>query len=1128
MSTIVTPTAAAEAPFWVFVDVVITRTHPESRSRSQWHRLLAGKEPVTLPSLLSAPLPNPGLEFSMTPLQRDQLPCIYGILLGVVMAVLIGGAVFPGIVTSQFLRSQPTQVDPLSTIELEARPEIRVPIVQPGGIIDTIFPDGVPMGTSGIDQAMALVKETAQATGIDQQLVDRLIVPYQHSPNAPSKPAYPYSYPTYDGLTAQISDDEIREYRDELVEFSSALLYAQRAPAAYSLLNRMRQVENSCAIQVNLAQTVALGFAPDISNVEQEFEHAIDLCEDTPIALVAYAQARLGFDTRGWLPGQDRVGYHLGTLGEESRALELAREAEQRFPTDPAGYATEAAILLEVADKFADESMYPFAVRSMYQRALTLLDAVVMVETADPSVSFGQARALAGLQRPEEAAELASALAPTFANEVERNHALEAAAFMQFDLGNAEQALELVDMIPGDWTRPLVSVKECRSLVPVGNNSFRGIMGAPEPGWLGNCHTAMADATGNQFPSGADSLDFIDYIPQYREKYISRQNLLVLAGRHEEARAQEKGSGFQAMLDGRWYEFSRGSSGRIEAVQDAYRRLGRYEEAQELLQAALDAQVGDPALLRNRMGEVLYLQQQYEAAASEFEAASRLQLGEAAEEARAHYAEFGIGPEWSSIKQAAALYQGGSLGEAYAVLNGLTITQPDVIFPRARFPEWNYAATQVAPLTLTGTIELEMEDYDAAVITLQEAVDICGPWLGRDVDICQSGVQFNNLAVALLKSGRPGEAAEAAREAIRCDPDNPMFVEALANAFEAAGDTENAIVGYRETVSKDLTQVTAHNNLGVLLARQGEFVEATAEFVAAVQEQPEYAPGWFNLGVAYSEGSNLRGFLLSQGAFARASHLNSEFRDAAPEWYADENVYDPGLDLSKPLPADWTAGSARHRIPPNFTVLVVAFISLLVSVVISDSVKNRLTESALERATSSKKLLWSSRAALWIDALVLTAVATITMIRTLGFGTWVVVTGGLLGLALSGVFLFSRQVLDARLQHSMHAGAAAVGLLGVPIGIPFVPVPVLAEETSAGVRLRPYLVLGGFALVALVLAWWSRVPLVRSTLDVIVLMLASGAIAVAPFDGNKFHRVPALVAAGFIGVVGLLLGLRLL
>lgn len=43
----------------------------------------------------------------------------------------------------------------------------------------------------------------------------------------------------------------------------------------------------------------------------------------------------------------------------------------------------------------------------------------------------------------------------------------------------------------------------------------------------------------------------------------------------------------------------------------------------------------------------------------------------------------------------------------------------------------------------------------------------------------------------------------------------------------------------------------------------------------------------------------------------------------------------------------------------------------------------------------------------------------------------------------------------------MHAGAAAVGLLGVPIGIPFVPVPVLAEETSAGVRLRPYLVLGG-------------------------------------------------------------------
>lgn len=1076
-----------------------------------------------LASFLLESLAEHWMGLQVTSFRPSRLRWLYGATLGVLAALLVAGSVLPGVVTAEFFRQQPAPVELADTIFVKDSPEIRVPIVHPGGIIDAKYPDGVPMNWPGAiypvgtNETIALIEETAQAAELEDWVIHRLLAPYRHSPNAPEDPAYPYEYPSYDQATAQISVESILNHHDDLVELSSALLYAERAPAAFSLLNRIRSVENSCEIQVNLAQTVALGFAPKMKNVESEFEQAIDICEDSPIALVAYAQARLGFDTRAWQPPEDRLPYHLGKPGDEHFAVSLAQEAQSRFPTDPIGYETEATILLEVADKFSGESVYPFTARHMYERALMLLNAVSIVESANPTVTFGRARALAGLHRESEAAEIASTLAPSFTNEVERNNALEDAKFIQLDLGNAGEALRLADLISNPWVTPFAPVTGCRSVLPVGSFKLRGTMGAPEPGWLGMCHSTLVDATGNKYPSGADSLDFIDYIPQYRTASPSRDNLLVVAGRAEEARARVPSNRFQAMLDGRWQELFPEPDGSIDAAQDTYRRLGRYSDAEQLIETALEMEVGDPGLLHNRLGEVLYLQQNYETAAAEFQVASQLELEDAADLAWRNYTEEALGPEWSSIKQAAALYQDGRLSEALAVLSALTVTDPGS--PHA---EWDYAAIQVAQSTLVGTIELEMESYGAAAVMLQEAIDVCEPWLGRDSDICGSGVQHNNLAVALLKSGRPDDAADAAREAIARDPGNPMFAEALANAFEESDDAENAAQAYRDTILIDPTQTTAQNNLGAILAEQGQLTEAIDHFMAAIQSKPEYAPAWFNLGVAFSADGSLKGFLLSQGALGQAAGLSSEFRDVDSTWYSDKNVYDPGLDLSKPLPADWSAGAARHRAPTNPAVLVVAFVSLLVSSILTDKAKSRLTDSALKRLASSK-LLIASRVAIVVDSLAVAAVAAVVMLRSLGFSPWIVLTGVLLGLSLSGVFVLSRQVADGRLQHSMHTGAVVVGLIGAPFGVPVVPVPILQDDISDRLRLRPYFILGAFAIAALGLLWWSRIPLMRSALEVIVLALASGAIAIAPFDGKSFSRPIALAAAVLVGAIGILL-----
>ena len=319
----------------------------------------------------------------VTSFRPSRLRWLYGATLCVLAGLLVAGSVLPGVVTAEFLRQQPEPVELADTIFVEDSPEIRVPIVHAGGIIDTRYPDGVPMNWPGdifpvgTDEAVALVEETAQAAELDEQVIDRLLTPYRRSFSAPKNPSYPYTYPVYDQATAQIGADDILSHQDELVELSSALLYAEQALAAFSLLSRMRSVENSCETQVNLAQTVALGFAPEMSNIELEFERAIDICDDSPAALVAYAQARLGFDTRVWGSTPDNLPYHLGKPGDEQFAVSLAQEAQNRFPTDPIGYETEATILLEIADKFSGESVYPFTTRHMYERALMLLHRTV-------------------------------------------------------------------------------------------------------------------------------------------------------------------------------------------------------------------------------------------------------------------------------------------------------------------------------------------------------------------------------------------------------------------------------------------------------------------------------------------------------------------------------------------------------------------------------------------------------------------------------------------------------------------------------------------------------------------------------------------------------------------------------
>lgn len=1076
--------------------------------------------------------------------QRRQIAgrtVVFAIVMTIVGAFLGIWAVFPALAVQMVVDAPNNQALPeVPSLEAISLAEQRVPFVRPGGIIESRFPDGVPVLMPNLDalappEVEQLVGAAADRAGLGALTTQLLSTVDTYSDVSGDEDySYPYRYIFMDSVTAQIPDQVIRDHSENLVELSSALLFAARPPAAFSLLRRMQQVENSCHVQANLALAVAVGFKPPLEVVETEFRKALQLCPDEPVVGAAYAKVRLAFDTRVWRmwAGGDYGEYHVGHVGEENAALAAARDVERRFPSNPIGYATEATILLEVADKYGHAGRHPFSVRAMYERSRVLLDAVHAALPDDPTVTFGLARAQQGLGNTGDAATLATSVLTRFKDR-DLRYARDSLRSMDLDMGQTADAIDLMSTADGNTdpyeyaVGPVSYMRDgtCKSLLPFGDNNFRGVVGDPEPGWSDNCYVQFIDATGNQYPGGADALDTINYIPLYRREAPYREVLMVLANRGAEV--VDSGWGKDAYLASKrqWSGDDQNAlTAGLEFLQDAYRRIGALDKAEELLRQALDSGYGNASHAADRLGEVFFLQGKYAEAAKIFARAAETSPTTSYGMGGAYYSfsTAAIGPEWSTIKRAAALYRVGDSATSEQILSDLTTANAVVGEIQ---PDWDHASLEVARLTLLGTSLLKRQAYDAAVTPLQQAVDACTPWRHNDIDPCGSGVQFNNLAVALLRSNHPEQAAEQANLAIAEDPHNPLFVEALANAFEEAGQADQAIDIYTSVVALDPSQATAHNNMGVLLANAGKIDAARERFIAAVRAQRDYGGAWFNLGLSLSGSTDPLGFLQSQGAFAHAAKSNSDFRGADLQWFSDRQVYDPDLDLSKPLPKDWTAGAQRHPVTWSLAAIVIAVVTLAVGHLIIDKVQSRIIESGLA-ARAGRISLSSSTAGEIIGSALCAAAVALMAARTLGGGLWPALTGVTLGLLTCTIFTTARRLLTASLTHGVSVPGTVIATGGAIVGVPFIPVPILGDEPTPAARWMPYLTLGGVTAFAGGLTWGTGVPVLRTTFEVLLLTIASGMIVVRPLDGSYLNSRASRVAALVLAAGAFALALR--
>jgi protein O-mannosyl-transferase len=113
-----------------------------------------------------------------------------------------------------------------------------------------------------------------------------------------------------------------------------------------------------------------------------------------------------------------------------------------------------------------------------------------------------------------------------------------------------------------------------------------------------------------------------------------------------------------------------------------------------------------------------------------------------------------------------------------------------------------------------------------------------------------SWLMHNNLGLALLKSGKPGESVPHFRESLRLKPVYPDAHYNWATALVNLGLLPEAAEQYEQALEDRPNYAMAHNNLGIVLYRMGRIQESIDQFQLALNTKSNLAEAHNNLGGA--------------------------------------------------------------------------------------------------------------------------------------------------------------------------------------------------------------------------------------------------------------------------------------
>jgi len=103
----------------------------------------------------------------------------------------------------------------------------------------------------------------------------------------------------------------------------------------------------------------------------------------------------------------------------------------------------------------------------------------------------------------------------------------------------------------------------------------------------------------------------------------------------------------------------------------------------------------------------------------------------------------------------------------------------------------------------------------------------------------ENAVARLNLGVALEQAGQTNEALAQYRESLRINPERAQAHNNVANLLAASGNKEEALIHYREALRLNKKAPLAHLNLGTTLLEMGRFDEAMQHYAAAKRLSPD-------------------------------------------------------------------------------------------------------------------------------------------------------------------------------------------------------------------------------------------------------------------------------------------------
>ena len=179
-------------------------------------------------------------------------------------------------------------------------------------------------------------------------------------------------------------------------------------PVAYALLLRAR-IAAGCEAELNLLLLLAADSQPHDDIVRQQADKAMESCpgDPTPGWLLAQFQSQRALvSQKGLLESMSGEA-----VGEEPPADRIQRAAltlttlERSFPGSAGVWTAEGDMRLRLAKEYLPAQ--PFSSRRTYEMALAAYDRAERLGSGLPA-TVGRARALIGLGRPSEAADLLS------------------------------------------------------------------------------------------------------------------------------------------------------------------------------------------------------------------------------------------------------------------------------------------------------------------------------------------------------------------------------------------------------------------------------------------------------------------------------------------------------------------------------------------------------------------------------------------------------------------------------------------------------------------------------------------------------------------------------------------------